>query len=85
VGVAIPDRGHAVRRGKRPDPLVDEAPERRGVERFQGVGPDAGIARVQESPQRPTLRTERVGEERVGRDRDAALLVDLADRRPHRA
>ena len=57
--------------------------ERRRVERLDGVRPVARL--VGEQPaQDEALGAQRVGHERVGRDRDAALVVDRGDRRAQR-
>ena len=80
----LPTVGQPVLGREADDAAVPRPPERRRVERLDRVGPDARV-RVGEQPaQDPALGAQRVGHERVGRDREAALVVDLGDRRPQR-
>jgi hypothetical protein len=62
---------------------VPRPPERRRVERLDRIGAVARL--VGEQPaEHEALGAQRVRHERVGRDGDAALIVDLGDRRAHR-
>ena len=64
---------------------VARSPERRRVERLDPVGMEARIRLGQEPAEHEPLGAQRIRDERVGRDRQPAVLVDLGDRRPERA
>ena len=81
----LPTVGEAVLAANRTTRPCHGGAERRRVERLDRVGPDARVRVVDEPAQDPALGAERVRHERVGRDREAALLVDLGDRRPQGA
>ena len=85
VRVAVADVGQAVLVGEPDDAAVPRLAEAGRVERLETVG-TRGRVRVGEEPaEHPALGAQRVRDERVGRDGQAARLVDREDRRPQRA
>ncbi len=80
VGVAVADLGEAVLGREPHDRAVAVPAEGRGVERLDRVGADGGIVIGQEAAEHEALGAQRVRDERVGGDREAALVVDRLDR-----
>ena len=68
-------------RGEADDGLVPRPAERGRVEGLERVGADRGSASSSRPPQRPRLGAQRIRHQRVGRDGQAALVVDLGDGR----
>ena len=85
VGVAVAHRGQAVSIGEAHDPIVPRSAERGRVERLERVGSDRRVRIVEQPAQHPALGAQRVRDERMGRDGQAAGIVDVEDRRPQRA
>ena len=83
--VAVADDREAVLGREGDDAAVDRAAERRRVEGLDAVEADPRVVGLQEAPQDRRLGAQRIGEQGVGRDREAALLVDDGDRLPERA
>ena len=85
VGVAVADRrrGRAPRRTRTTRPCHGR-PSIVGLNASIASGPDARVAVGEQPPEHPALGAQRVRDERMGGDREAALLVDLGDRRPQR-
>ncbi len=80
VGVAVADMGKTVVVGEAHHPAVPRLAEGGRVERLEPVGVGGRIRVVEQATQDPALRAERERDERVGRDGEAARLVDGEDR-----
>jgi hypothetical protein len=59
-------------------------PERRRIERLEGVRPVARLVGKQPA-QHERLRAQRIRDQRMGGNGEPALVVDLGDRRAQRA
>jgi hypothetical protein len=84
VRVAVPDAGEAMLVGEPDDAPVPRLAEAGRVERLQRIGVGGGIRVVEQPAEHPALCAQRIGHERMGRDRQAAGLMDGQDGRPER-
>ena len=80
VGVAVADHREAELVRELDRLAVPRAAESRRIERLERVGAVTRIGLAGQPAQRTALGAERVGHERMGRDRDAALVVDAGNR-----
>ena len=83
--VAGADRGNASVRDELPAPFGPAHAGGGRVERLDRVGMEDRVRLVKQAPDRSAAGAQRVGHERVGDDRDAALFVDPRHGRPERA
>jgi hypothetical protein len=79
VRVAAPDAGQPELAGEAGGRPVPDPPERRRVERLDGVESVPGVRFVHEATDGPGRDAERVRGRRVRRDREPALVVDPGD------
>ena len=81
VRVTVADLGQALFGRESDDGPVTRPAQRGGVERLERVRCHERVAGVQEASKRPSLGAQRVRHQRMSRDRQRTLLVDLGDRR----
>ena len=75
--IGAPHDGDGELGGKSTDPGARVFSEDRRVERLDGIGPACGISIRGHRAEGPLLGAQEVREERMSRDRNPALLVDL--------
>ena len=81
----LPTRASPCWSAKRTTRWCHGLPRLVGLNVSRRVGPGGRLRVVEQAAQHPALGTQRVGHERVGRDGQAARVVDGEDRRPQRS